>query len=54
MVSERELLSTPLMKKDILEEAIPGSIRKADHFVSFMRRIITYLKEELKAKEVNI
>jgi hypothetical protein len=28
----------------LLLEAVPGNIRKAEHFVSFMRRFIEYLK----------
>lgn len=30
--------------EDILHEAVPGNIRKADHFISFLRRLIEYLK----------
>jgi DNA excision repair protein ERCC-2 len=29
---------------DILQEAIPGNIRKAEHFVAFLRRFVEYLK----------
>lgn len=55
VISEQELLSHPLLEKDVLQEAIPGSIRKAKHFIGFLRRIIVYLKEELKkTKEVKI
>lgn len=53
-LSESELLAHPLLQTDVLQEAIPGSIRKAEHFLNFMRRIIIYLKEELKSKEVKI
>lgn len=53
-ISEDELLSHPLLKNDTLQEAIPGSIRKAEHFLSFMRRVIVCLKEELNSKEVKI
>jgi len=35
-------------------EAIPGSIRKAEHFLSFLRRILTFLKTFLKIKDVRI
>mmetsp|Transcript_33647 Transcript_33647/g.32673 ORF Transcript_33647/g.32673 Transcript_33647/m.32673 type:complete len:208 (-) Transcript_33647:834-1457(-) len=53
-ISEKELLAHPLLQSDTLKEAIPGSIRKAEHFLNFMRRIIVYLKQELNTKEVKI
>jgi DNA excision repair protein ERCC-2 len=29
---------------DLLKEAIPGNIRRAEHFVAFLRRFVEYLK----------
>jgi len=29
---------------DLLKEAIPGNIRRAEHFVVFLKRFIDYLK----------
>ena len=34
----------PIIPEDIVEEALPGSIRKADHFLSFLKRFVEYLK----------
>lgn len=28
----------------MLDEAIPGNIRKAEHFIAFLKRFIEYLK----------
>ena len=28
----------------MVEEAMPGNIRKAEHFIAFLRRFIEYLK----------
>lgn len=28
----------------VLEEAVPGNIRKAEHFVAFLSRFVEYLK----------
>jgi DNA excision repair protein ERCC-2 len=39
-----ELLANPLLSNDILTEAVPGNIRKAEHFVAFLRRFVEYLK----------
>jgi len=33
-----------VLSKDMLDEAIPGNIRKAEHFVAFLKRFIEYLK----------
>lgn len=35
----------------MLKEAVPGGIRKAEHFLSFMRRVLVCLKENLNDKE---
>lgn len=37
------LLATAL-PDDLLKEAVPGNIRRADHFVAFLKRFIEYLK----------
>ena len=29
---------------DLLKEAIPGNIRRAEHFVAFLKRFVEYLK----------
>ena len=36
----------------VLQEAVPGSIRKGEHFVAFMKRFVEYLKTRLRAKHV--
>jgi DNA excision repair protein ERCC-2 len=33
-----------VLSKDMLDEAIPGNIRKAEHFIAFLKRFIEYLK----------
>jgi len=42
------LCSTEIVSKvlpdDLLKEAIPGNIRKAEHFVAFLKRFVEYLK----------
>lgn len=32
------------LPQDLLKEAVPGNIRRAEHFVSFLKRFIEYLK----------
>lgn len=50
-IRETEMaLANPVLPKDILEEAIPGNIRKAEHFVIFMKRFLEYVKTRLKVQ----
>jgi DNA excision repair protein ERCC-2 len=34
---------------DLLKEAVPGNIRRAEHFIAFLKRFIEYLKAYLVA-----
>lgn len=45
---EEELLAHPIVQQRINEEAIPGTIKKAEHFLRFMRKVVKCLKDELK------
>ena len=47
-----QLLANPTLPDDILQEAIPGNIRKAEHFAAFMRRFIEYMKTRLRVQHV--
>ena len=46
------VLANPVLSADILEEAVPGNIRKAEHFVAFLKKIVQYLKTQLLGKDV--
>lgn len=35
----------PVIPQDIVEETVPGNIRKAEHFIQFLRRLIQYLRD---------
>ena len=37
-------LTIAALPDDLLKEAVPGNIRRAEHFVSFLKRFIEYLK----------
>ena len=47
-----DLLQNPVIPEDILREAVPGNIRRAEHFVAFLRRFVEYLKGRLGATQV--
>ena len=42
---DRRLLTGNLaLPDDLLKEAVPGNIRRAEHFVAFLKRFVEYLK----------
>eukprot|EP00639_Heterosigma_akashiwo_P012407 CAMPEP_0206361122 /NCGR_PEP_ID=MMETSP0294-20121207/149_1 /ASSEMBLY_ACC=CAM_ASM_000327 /TAXON_ID=39354 /ORGANISM="Heterosigma akashiwo, Strain CCMP2393" /LENGTH=597 /DNA_ID=CAMNT_0053805897 /DNA_START=1 /DNA_END=1795 /DNA_ORIENTATION=+ len=45
-------LANPALPQDILQEAVPGNIRRAEHFVGFMKKILEHLKSRLGARTV--
>ena len=47
-----EILANPALPDDILKEAVPGNIRKGEHFVAFMRRFVEYMKTRLRVQHV--
>ncbi|EJS43941.1 rad3p [Saccharomyces arboricola H-6] len=49
---EEPFVETPVLPQDLLTEAIPGNIRRAEHFVSFLKRLIEYLKTRMKVLHV--
>jgi len=42
-----ERLQNPLLPDDLVNEAMPGNIRRAEHFIALLRRIVNYLKRYL-------
>ncbi|KAJ5291938.1 hypothetical protein N7478_001189 [Penicillium angulare] len=45
---EDQFISNPVLPDDLLKEAVPGNIRRAEHFISFLKRFIEYLKTRMK------
>ncbi|OGM48573.1 TFIIH complex helicase Rad3 [Aspergillus bombycis] len=45
---EDQFISNPVLPADLLKEAVPGNIRRAEHFISFLKRFIEYLKTRMK------
>lgn len=46
------ILSNPVLPTEILNEAVPGNIRTAEHFVGFLRRLLEYIKTRLRTQHV--
>lgn len=40
------MLASPNIAEDIIEETVPGNIRKAEHFIQFLRRLVQYLRNK--------
>ncbi|PHH83160.1 hypothetical protein CDD82_3325 [Ophiocordyceps australis] len=45
-------MANPALPEDLLQEAVPGNIRRAEHFVAFLKRFIEYLKTRMKVRQV--
>lgn len=53
--SEDAFMSNPVLPDDLLKEAVPGNIRRAEHFVAFLKRFIEYLKARfLPTKSIQV
>ncbi|RDX56802.1 DNA repair helicase [Polyporus arcularius HHB13444] len=50
--AEDAFVSNPVLPEDLLKEAIPGNIRKAEHFVAFLKRFVEYLKTRMRVLHV--
>jgi DNA excision repair protein ERCC-2 len=46
------VMSSPILPQDILDEAVPGNIRMANHFVIFIKRFVEYLRARLRVQHV--
>ncbi|KAK7467162.1 TFIIH/NER complex ATP-dependent 5'-3' DNA helicase subunit [Stygiomarasmius scandens] len=46
------LVANPVLPDDLIKEAIPGNIRKAEHFVAFLKRFVEYLKTRMRVLHV--
>lgn len=45
-------LANPILPGDILQEAIPGNIRTAEHFIRFLKYFLEYVKSRLRIQHV--
>ena len=41
------LASSPVLPNDILQQAVPGNLRRADQFVRFLRRLVAHLLKRM-------
>jgi DNA excision repair protein ERCC-2 len=50
--ANQAILANPVLPQDVLTEAVPGNIRKAEHFVAFLTRFVEYLKTRMRVLHV--
>lgn len=51
---KNDLIAFKKIEKKDLDNIMPGNIRKADHFLAFVRRVIMYIKDQLAENELKI
>lgn len=42
-------LASNVLSPDVLNEAVPGNIRRAEHFIAFMKKLVEHLKGRLRS-----
>uniref|UniRef100_A0A915LAG4 DNA 5'-3' helicase n=1 Tax=Romanomermis culicivorax TaxID=13658 RepID=A0A915LAG4_ROMCU len=47
-----QILANPVLPDEILDEAVPGNIRSAEHFVQFLLRFFEYVKYRMRTHHV--
>ncbi|PWN42939.1 putative RAD3-DNA helicase/ATPase [Ceraceosorus guamensis] len=45
-------MTNPILPDDLLQEEMPGTIRRAEHFVAFLKRFVEYLKTRMRVLHV--
>ena len=50
--AEDAFMANPALPDDLLKEAVPGNIRRAEHFVDFLKRFVEYLKTRMRVLHV--
>lgn len=46
------VMASPVLPDELLQEAVPGSMRKAEHFLALLRRFVEYLRARCKVMHV--
>ncbi|GAA5881963.1 hypothetical protein JCM1840_002981 [Sporobolomyces johnsonii] len=49
---DEDFMANPVLPSELLQEAIPGNIRRAEHFTAFLARFVEYLKTRMRVLHV--
>lgn len=52
LLEDSNTMGNPLLPDDIMQEAVPGNIRKAEHFVTFLKKVVEFFKKRLQGSSV--
>ena len=47
-----EMMANPVLPPEILTQAVPGNLRRADTFVRYLQKLVQHLKERMRVEEV--
>ena len=47
-----DVTANPVLPDEILTQAVPGNLRRADSFVTFLRRLVEHLKKRMAVGSV--
>lgn len=53
-MTDSQVGGSPILERDVLDEAIPGNVRKAEHFLRLVKVVIQHLKKRLDAPKVEV
>ncbi|GAA6064387.1 hypothetical protein JCM10212_002920, partial [Sporobolomyces blumeae] len=51
-IEDEDFMANPVLPAELLQEAIPGNIRRAEHFTAFLARFVEYLKTRMRVLHV--
>ena len=46
-------MGSAVLSSDVINEAVPGNIRRAEHFVAFLKKLVEHLKNRLRVVASN-
>jgi len=53
-LTDAQLGASPVLERDVLDEAVPGNVRRAEHFLRLVKVVIQHLKKRLEAPKVEV
>mmetsp|Transcript_15446 Transcript_15446/g.27960 ORF Transcript_15446/g.27960 Transcript_15446/m.27960 type:complete len:704 (-) Transcript_15446:3656-5767(-) len=49
-----DLLMNPIVPDDIMDDTVPGNLRRGEHFLIFVKRVLVFFRKQLKSREAKI
>jgi len=48
------LPADPVLSEDVMKEVVPGNIRRGEHFLSLLRRLVEYIRTRLHSRQAEL